>query len=176
VAAAGIAPYGRFVRRRIGAYLEEHIALPPKALVLTAVVEGGAAGAAAASNGGGAPEASSSSSESATSSGADGSSSSSTSGRALVGTAEISFDPSTRSAYFTLNPPTEGAFVCNMAVAPGWRRRGVATQLMRAVEEVAGSIAGASVGAWGAVWWRLHAGVWWVQGSGGGVCMIRQCA
>jgi ribosomal protein S18 acetylase RimI-like enzyme len=55
----------------------------------------------------------------------------------LIGTAEVSFDPSTRSSYLTLNPPVKCGYICNTAVVPEWRRRGVATHLMRALEDIA---------------------------------------
>ncbi|KAF8062040.1 hypothetical protein HT031_004300 [Scenedesmus sp. PABB004] len=54
----------------------------------------------------------------------------------LVGVAEVSFAASTRSTYLTLNPPARCAYLCNMAVDAGWRRRGVASTLIAAVEDV----------------------------------------
>ncbi|GBF96206.1 hypothetical protein Rsub_08751 [Raphidocelis subcapitata] len=127
IAAAGLPAYGRFVRVRIGAYLREHIDLPPKALVLTAVVEGQPGGGGGAERGSGGD----SSGASTSSSGGGGG------GAVLVGTAEVSFDRSTRSQYLTLNPPAGCAYICNCAVDPAWRRRGVAAALMRALEEAA---------------------------------------
>jgi len=68
---------------------------------------------------------------------------------ALVGTAELSLDGSTRSRYLTLNPPAEAAYLMNTAVAEAWRRRGVARALVAAADAVA------AAGGRDAVW--LHA-------------------
>jgi GNAT superfamily N-acetyltransferase len=65
----------------------------------------------------------------------------------LVATGEVSFDPSTRSQYLTLNPPAGCAYICNCAVDPAWRRRGVASALMRALEEAAAIAGGEGRGA-----------------------------
>ena len=138
---ASLAPFAKLLRRRVAAYLEEHARLPPKALVLTAVVVGRGEERGAAEEG--ASIGSSSSSTNGSSGSSNGGGSSSGGAGVLVGTGEVSFDPSTRSAYVTLNPPAKCAYVCNVATAPAWRRRGVATHIMAALEAAA-ALAGES--------------------------------
>jgi hypothetical protein len=112
----------RYLRRNIERYLEEHIAMPPRAVVLMATVEAAAVQRAGGDGQGeeeeaagdekewlGRAEVGSSSGEA--SGDASSSSSSSTTASAgwpppvFVGTAEVSFSPTTRAAYLTLNPP-----------------------------------------------------------------------
>ncbi len=57
-------------------------------------------------------------------------------GGAAAAAAQVSFDRSTHSASLTLQPPRRAAYLCNMAVAGEWRRRGVGRHLIRAVEKV----------------------------------------
>lgn len=64
-------------------------------------------------------------------------------GPLLVGTAEISMAPSTRSTYLTLNPPKDCAYLCNMTVAPPFRRKGAAMEIVDAAEDI-GRIGGES--------------------------------
>eukprot|EP00898_Chlorokybus_atmophyticus_P002638 jgi/Chlat1/3375/Chrsp23S03807 len=52
----------------------------------------------------------------------------------LVGTVEVSFTDKTRPAFLTLNPPNDATYLCNMAVAPEFRRRGLGRQLLFAAE------------------------------------------
>jgi len=54
----------------------------------------------------------------------------------LVGTVELSFAPSTRTRSLTLNPPEDGAYLCNMAVDEGFQRRGYARAMLSAVEDI----------------------------------------
>lgn len=154
------------MRRNIRNYLEEHAALAPLALVLVAVLQrdpdaasASDGGASTSTSSSGSPEPHTSSSR--TSGSPDGSSSSSDSpppgreaqastssrggaadarpaeaGEVLVGSAEVSFHPSTRSSYLTLNPADDCAYLCNMAVAGPARRQGIALHLVRAAEEI----------------------------------------
>ncbi|CAG9466995.1 unnamed protein product [Pedinophyceae sp. YPF-701] len=55
----------------------------------------------------------------------------------LVGTTEVSFHVDTRTKYVTLNPPDRCAYLCNMAVHPSWRRKGIGAALLRAAEDLA---------------------------------------
>ncbi len=55
----------------------------------------------------------------------------------LVGTAEVSFDPATRTAYAMNNPPAKCAYLCNMAVHPDHRRQGIARHLLSSAEHIA---------------------------------------
>ena len=55
----------------------------------------------------------------------------------LIGVGELSFSATTRTRGLTLNPPPEGAYLCNMAVAPPARGRGVGAALLATAEEAA---------------------------------------
>ncbi|KAK9862860.1 hypothetical protein WJX84_009094 [Apatococcus fuscideae] len=55
----------------------------------------------------------------------------------LVGCVELSFSATTRTPRLLLNPPRDCAYLCNMAVDPGWRRQGYGIHLLRAAELVA---------------------------------------
>ncbi|KAG2491644.1 hypothetical protein HYH03_010014 [Edaphochlamys debaryana] len=200
--AARLAPYARFLRRNIGSYLLEHQALPPKALVLVALLhphpgpQGELRGEAralqeeqqralAAKQGkrfffppppsapspwpgasvhlpsmgpGAAAPGAEAGAESVSYSSGNGTGTGDNSGEAaapsgqqegeqqqppvIIGTAEVSFSPVTRSSQPFLDPPDRCCYLCNMAVAPAFRRRGVATQLLAAAEAVASHVQG----------------------------------
>jgi ribosomal protein S18 acetylase RimI-like enzyme len=55
----------------------------------------------------------------------------------LVGICEICARDGPRTRYLSLNPPKSCAYLSNLAVSPAMRRRGVATQLVRASERMA---------------------------------------
>jgi len=55
----------------------------------------------------------------------------------LIGVGELSFSETTRVRGLTLNPPTDGAYLCNMAVAPAARGCGVGAGLLAAAEDAA---------------------------------------
>ena len=55
----------------------------------------------------------------------------------LVGVGELSFSETTRVRGLTLNPPPDGAYLCNMAVAPPARGCGVGAALLAAAEGAA---------------------------------------
>ena len=55
----------------------------------------------------------------------------------LIGVGELSFSETTRTKGLTLNPPPGGAYLCNMAVAPSVRGRGVGAALLAAAEGAA---------------------------------------
>jgi len=59
----------------------------------------------------------------------------STGRRTVVATTELSFSKMTRSVGLTLNPPADAIYLCNLAVAPEHRRRGIATEILRVAEE-----------------------------------------
>ena len=61
----------------------------------------------------------------------------------LAGSVEVSFSPSTRTRSLTLNPPDDAAYLCNMAVHPSLRGRGVGRALLAAAADAA-RVAGAS--------------------------------
>lgn len=54
----------------------------------------------------------------------------------VVGTAEVSFEATTRSTY-QLQPPDEHAYMCNLAVAETHRRMGCGSLLLASCEELA---------------------------------------
>jgi ribosomal protein S18 acetylase RimI-like enzyme len=108
--------YQRFLRNQIGDYLANHIRLLPKALILVALLEDRVTG------------------QSQTDAQAGGASSSHA--QTLVGTVEVSFHPSTRSAHLTLNPPSDMPYLCNMAVQQEFRGQGYGSLLLDAAEEV----------------------------------------
>jgi len=113
VEAKGVEPYRRFVRRNIVAYLEARLALPPRALVLVALQMPPLASADDAPAPVAPPP------------------------PAVVGSAEVSLDAATRSAYLTLNPPPSASYLCNMAVLPSSRRARIGSRLLAAAEAVA---------------------------------------
>ncbi|KAK9818296.1 hypothetical protein WJX72_010197 [[Myrmecia] bisecta] len=55
----------------------------------------------------------------------------------LVGTGELSFAASTRTKFLTLNAPEDCGYLCNMAVAEDYQRRGFGMALLRALERTA---------------------------------------
>lgn len=55
----------------------------------------------------------------------------------VVATAAVSFDPISRETFQTLQPPDGDAYLCNIAVDPGFRRRGVARRVLAAAEGLA---------------------------------------
>ncbi|WIA38314.1 hypothetical protein OEZ86_001653 [Tetradesmus obliquus] len=105
----GIQAYRRYVRRNILTYLEQHHKMPPAAVVLTAVLHSTV------------PQQQQQQTRVV---------------QQLVGVAEVSFSESTRSAYLTLNPPRKCAYLCNMAVSNECRRKGVASHLIAAIEDM----------------------------------------
>lgn len=54
----------------------------------------------------------------------------------LLATASISFDPISRDTFQTLRPPDHEAYLCNIAVDPKFRRRGIARKMLVACEEL----------------------------------------
>lgn len=62
----------------------------------------------------------------------------------MVGVAEVSFASVTRSTLLTLNPPSDSTYLCNMAVHDGYRRRGIAGHMLKALEACALSRRGPS--------------------------------
>lgn len=113
-----LAPYAAYVRRNIAAYLREHQALPPKALVLVAVLQPyapapvpGAATAGREEQGKGQGA---DSTDGAGGAGGDGNGVGpgavlSGSRARVIGTAEVSFNPSTRSSQPFLDAPAVSA-------------------------------------------------------------------
>lgn len=161
----------RFVERNISTYLNDHMALPPLALVLVALLQpagdiaddvpeqsgkspaspvlsnaGNGSDAAASAPPGGAairndtlpssnPIADVADLDNATGGGVPApweAPSVAASPPLLAGTVEVSFSPTTRSAYLTLNPPDRCAYMCNLTVDPLVRRQGVAKALVAA--------------------------------------------
>lgn len=55
----------------------------------------------------------------------------------LVATASISFHPDSRDTFQTLQPPDADAYLCNIAVDPKFRRRGLARRMLAACEAMA---------------------------------------
>ena len=101
------AMYRAYLERHIGQYLAKHIHLAPRALVLGARLLADDCGDADSPPG------------------------------SLVGSVELSLAPSTRTRSLTLNPPADGAYICNMAVAPDHRGRGVGAALLAAADDAA---------------------------------------
>lgn len=85
-------------------YVANHVSLAPKCILMAAVLHAGT--------------------DTAQEDGPPGS---------LVAIAEVSFTAETRSSYVTLDPPPASAYLCNMAVVPDMRRRGIARELLRCV-------------------------------------------
>ena len=108
--------YQTFLRNQIGEYLNNHIRMLPKALVLVAVVSDEPA------NGEDTRE--------------EGDDSETDDTGIFVGTCEISFHPSTRSKHLTLNSPADMPYLCNMAVREGHKGKGYGTLLLDAAERV----------------------------------------
>jgi ribosomal protein S18 acetylase RimI-like enzyme len=150
-------PYARFVRRRIAKYLDDHVRPPSRTLVLAATVPLSAAPAAEEAEPAAAPSTPADlerqkMEEQALDAifavrlpGGSGENSSDNAASppataALVGTAELSLDATTRSRYLTLNPPDDACYLMNTAVAEPWRRRGVASALVRAADQVAAGL------------------------------------
>lgn len=138
--AMGVVPmYRTFIQHQIRQYLDRHADMPPKAVVLVALLTPKKASEADT-----ALESSSSQADSAEPEGSNSSEPSqeaSTSGREqdaiLVGTVELSFTQSTRASYLTLNAPAECAYLCNMAVDAEYRRRGYGNILLDAADDIA---------------------------------------
>ena len=61
----------------------------------------------------------------------------------LAGSVEVSLSGSTRTKSLTLNPPDDAAYLCNMAVHPGLRGRGIGSILLSAAADAA-RVAGAA--------------------------------
>lgn len=123
--------YKKFLARQILQYLESHISLPPKAVVLTAVLTPHSDQAAVL----GAPAHEQVLSR-------DDVVVPSDSWQTpllpkLVGSAEVSFHESTRSSFNTLTPPPDCAYLCNMAVAVSHQRKGYGLRLVAAAEALA---------------------------------------
>ena len=60
----------------------------------------------------------------------------------LAGSVEVSFSGSTRTKSLTLNPPDDAAYLCNMAVHPRLRGKGIGAALLEAAADAA-RVAGA---------------------------------
>ncbi|KXZ41251.1 hypothetical protein GPECTOR_606g683 [Gonium pectorale] len=141
-AVAALAPYGAYVRRNIGRYLTEHQALPPKAVVLVAVLQPQEAAAAEGEGQGEAPPLLTAAEQEPLSGGPPASPTPAPPCALprVIGTAELSFNPVTRSSQPFLDAPQKCAYMCNMAVLPAYRRKGVASNLLDAAEDVAAGI------------------------------------
>lgn len=63
----------------------------------------------------------------------------------VIGAVEISFTESTRSKYFTLNPPPDRPYLCNMAIDKNHRRQGYGSLLLEAAEELVHAVGEDSV-------------------------------
>lgn len=55
----------------------------------------------------------------------------------LIATASISFHPDSRETFQSLQPPDSDAYLCNIAVDPKFRRRGIARKMLAACEALA---------------------------------------
>ncbi|GLC48824.1 hypothetical protein PLESTB_000152600 [Pleodorina starrii] len=158
--AAHLAPYASYVRRNIVRYLREHQALAPDAMVLVAVLQPSAEREAAAAGDKDGPGPGSEVAAAAAppprgpadageagppvSPGAGWPPAAVSPGALLsrtrprvIGSAEVSFRRITRSSQPFLSEPEKCCYMCNMAVSPVFRRRGVATRLLAAAEQVA---------------------------------------
>lgn len=107
--------YKNFLRKQIRRYLSHHLLLPPKAVILAAILlqnddPEGRDNEVQPSEG------------------------------LLVGLCELSFAESTRSKYLTLNPPGDRAYLCNMAIGPEQRRKGYGAALLAAGELLASQL------------------------------------
>lgn len=58
----------------------------------------------------------------------------------VAATVELSLSPSSRPRFASLNPPPGCVYLCNMAVLPSLRRRGVGKALLRAAEALARTV------------------------------------
>ena len=56
------------------------------------------------------------------------------SGGVLVGSVDLSYTDASRTRHLTLNPPSASAYLCNMAVAAAYRRRGYGMAILRAAD------------------------------------------
>ncbi|KAL3148589.1 hypothetical protein ABBQ38_014020 [Trebouxia sp. C0009 RCD-2024] len=130
--AMGYVPmYRTYLRHQIRQYLHRHADMPPKAIVLVALLIPEQASR---------DETSTADDDSASGPNAEPS----TSGQnqeeqnaRLVGTVELSFAASTRARYLTLNAPVNCAYLCNMAVDANYRRRGYGNILLDAADDMA---------------------------------------
>lgn len=139
--AMGYVPmYRTYLRHQIRQYLYRHADMPPKAIVLVALLIPETASdsqdsctSQETSNSDAEPEASISRQDpEASTSGQE-----QEQGAILVGTVELSFAASTRARYLTLNAPVNCAYLCNMAVDANYRRRGYGNILLDAADDVA---------------------------------------
>uniref|UniRef100_A0A7S1SUF7 N-acetyltransferase domain-containing protein n=1 Tax=Tetraselmis chuii TaxID=63592 RepID=A0A7S1SUF7_9CHLO len=127
--------YKTLLSKQIDSYLQQHMKLPPLAIVLVAVLE-------SESNDGACEVAPGirDTLDPALTVDAPGESLAQDGGvsaavvSSLVGTLELSFRPATRSRYLTLNPPKRCAYLCNMAIDSNFRRQGYGTKLLHAGE------------------------------------------
>ncbi|KAG1678733.1 hypothetical protein FOA52_012772 [Chlamydomonas sp. UWO 241] len=142
-AAGRLAPFRRFLRREIYGYLQAHMALAPATVLLIATWTPDAETEASPipgmeesgrSRSSGSSGANSSTPDATTSTVSGGTRTSGARNPQLLGFAEVVFDVRQRQRFMTLDPPPGSAYLCNMAVAPEARRRGVARQLVTAAE------------------------------------------
>lgn len=139
--AMGYVPmYRTYLRHQIRQYLYRHADMPPKAIVLVALLIPETASDSRHSCD--SQESSSSDAEPEASiirqdSEASTSGQEQEQGAILVGTVELSFAASTRARYLTLNAPVNCAYLCNMAVDANYRRRGYGNILLDAADDVA---------------------------------------
>lgn len=128
--AMGYVPmYRTYLRHQIRQYLYRHADMPPKAVVLVALLmpeddtEGYSSNSEPSSTSDSVAEVSTSGQEQEE-------------GATLVGTVELSFAASTRARYLTLNAPVNCAYLCNMAVDANYRRRGYGNILLDAADDI----------------------------------------
>lgn len=126
-----VSAYRNFLRRQIRAYVQGNLALPPKAVILVAILVPENLGKNNEDN-------SASNDETATIGVVKSSQESSCKGAAatLIGAVEVSFAESTRTRHLTLNAPMDRPYICNLAVSASWQRQGFGTALMEAAEDV----------------------------------------
>lgn len=98
--------YKKFLRNQIGEYLNNHVRLLPKTVILVGIL----------------PR-----SDDDDNDGQED---------ILAGTVEISFSSSTRTKHLTLNPPQDMPYLCNMAVQPDQRGKGYGRLLLDAAEQL----------------------------------------
>jgi ribosomal protein S18 acetylase RimI-like enzyme len=55
----------------------------------------------------------------------------------LVATAALSFHPNSRETFLSLKPPEDEAYLCNIAVDPAFRRKGLARHMLGVAEDLA---------------------------------------
>jgi ribosomal protein S18 acetylase RimI-like enzyme len=149
-----VAVYTNFLRRQIRKYLMAHMNLPPKTVVLIAILVPPADAEAAPDVAGHAERAepSGAAPEDAAPSGwlPEGMAAAGRAGgeapaspapprgaaAVVVGAVEVSFTAATRARFLTLNSPPDRPYLCNMAIADRHRGRGYGAALLAAAEEL----------------------------------------